>query len=257
MRTNPGIEIAARNPVGPSPGFARTYNSWNAAHGFSSPGLPPGWTHNYDIKVLAKAGKLGPLLLTYPNGATEQWALGARSGGASPVKFTPPAGAPYLVSGIPASSPTSATAWQSLTMTFQDESKWTFSPAGTTFLLTRITNIAGRSILLNYSNNLLYSITDDAQLLNPAAPVRYLLYFTYGPVGYASATLLTGTYEYSDPANPRHIVYAYNSGIGPYTVSQIAPSTVSQSAGPVAIRLFWGLWRVRSRSEWRDQRDAQ
>ena len=226
---HPGIDVAARNPIGPSPVFARVYNSGNAANGYSSPGLPLGWTHNYDVRVLANAGKKGPLLLTYPNGATEQWALGTRSSGSGSVNLTPPAGAPYLVSGIPDPSPSSLTGWLSLTITFQDESKWTFSPlAGTTFLLTRITNIAGRSILLYYGySNILAYIADDAQLLNPLAPLRYLLYFTFGPVGSGNTTLLTSSTEYSDPANPRHIVYTYNSGSGPYTVSQLAPLNVS------------------------------
>ena len=218
---NPGVEIGARNPVGPSPVFARSYRSKNAAIGYNSPGLPLGWTHNYDVIVQAKFGKSGPLMLKYPNGATEQWELGPR-GSSGNVVLHPPTGTPYAVSGITDSSPTSKTGWQSLTMKFKDESRWTFtSGTGTTFLLTQITNLAGRSILINYtSGNILSSITDDSHLLNPTVPAKSLLGFTYN-----TNNLLKEIAEYSDPANPRHILYSYGN-YGAFSVSQVVPIAV-------------------------------
>ncbi len=224
---DPGADIGARNPVGPSPVFARLYRSSNAFAGYASPGLTPGWTHNYDVVVQANLGKAGPLTLRYPNGATEQWGLGPRVTNGI-ARLSPPPGTPYMVTGVPANG-NSLNGWQSLTMTFSDESRWTFTPSSAaTYRLTQISNLVGRSIQINYDSlNRLYSITDDAQLLNPIAPPNLLLGFAYnnGPAG-----KLNTVYEYSNPAHVHIVVYSYNmdyKGSQYLTgVSQIAPDSV-------------------------------
>ena len=74
---DPGPDIEARNPIGPSVSFDRMYRTQLAAMGYASPGLSPGWTHNYDLTLQAAAQTFTPswvpLTLTYPNGATETW----------------------------------------------------------------------------------------------------------------------------------------------------------------------------------------
>ncbi len=70
---HPGADIGARNPVGSSPIFARTYSVVNAYQGYGSPGLPAGWTHNYDVVVVPGATTSAVVTLYYPNGAMEIW----------------------------------------------------------------------------------------------------------------------------------------------------------------------------------------
>ncbi len=74
-------------------------------------------------------------------------------------------------------------------MQFSDESRWTFTPSVTgTYLLTQISNIVGRSILLNYdTQGRLTSITDDAHLRNPAVPATTLLALNYNYTSHLSS----------------------------------------------------------------------
>ena len=72
----PGPDLTVYNPVGPAVSFERTYRSSRALKGYGSPGLSPGWVHNFDETVQATAPSTwGPLTLTYPDGAAETWTL--------------------------------------------------------------------------------------------------------------------------------------------------------------------------------------
>ncbi len=147
------------------------------------------------------------------------------------MPLTPASGTPYLVSGTVSNG-----AWQSFTLTFKDESKWTFTPAptGSNYVLTQIANIVGRSILLNYDGrDRLVSVTDDGALQTPPLAVNTLLTLSYT----GNQSTLSNVTEYSDPANPRQILYtssAFADGTPfLYSVSQIglvgtAPPTLWQ-----------------------------
>ncbi|MCW3098818.1 MAG: tRNA3(Ser)-specific nuclease WapA [Chthonomonadaceae bacterium] len=180
----PGPDIAGRNPQGPSAVFSRMYRSVQAAKGYASPGLSPGWTHNYDITVRGATGTWGSLALNYPNGAQEQWGP-ALDGNGAPTGTLYPAGngVPYLVQGMP--SPNTVGQWLALTLTWKDRTTWTFTPDpnnSDSYLLTRIANAVGRGIYINYDQtHRLLSVTDDA-----APTVHNLLSFQYN-AGYLTS----------------------------------------------------------------------
>lgn len=168
---NPGADIWAFNPIGPSVSYERTYRSSVAAAGYSSPGLSPGWTDNYDFAVeIPNAGTAGPLAFYYPNGGMEEWSPVLDSNGNPTGQILPPAGAPYLITGVPAngnSGGNNSAAWQSLTVTWKDRTQFTFTPdpAGNTSLyrLSQITNLVGHYVTINRdTNDLLTSIVNDA-----------------------------------------------------------------------------------------------
>jgi hypothetical protein len=52
----PDVDVVAHNQYGDAPVFMRRYRTANAALGYSSPGLPLGWTHNYDLYVTGTPG---------------------------------------------------------------------------------------------------------------------------------------------------------------------------------------------------------
>ncbi|HLK58437.1 MAG TPA: RHS repeat-associated core domain-containing protein [Chthonomonadaceae bacterium] len=173
----PGPDMVVRNPVGPSPGYTRMYRSARAFQGYASPGLSPGWVDNYDLTLQAiTPGTWGGLRLTYPNGGSDTLSP-ARDGSGNPTgAFGVPSGTPYLVTGVPAQNPGQ---WQSVTITFKDQSTITFAPDANNpdhYLLSRMTNPIGHSITLNRdaaNGSRLTSITNDA------VPQLALLSFTY------------------------------------------------------------------------------
>ena len=220
----PGADASVRNPVGPTPIFGRSYRTWNAYNGYASPGLPLGWTHNYDVTVKATdTTGWKPLTLIYPNRATETWTPNLVNG-LPDGTFNLPAGTPYLVTGM-ASGTTGR--WTSLTITYKDESKsaFSFNPNTTNqYALTGMVNIAGRAIGLYYdASSRLTDCKDDNNT------IQTLLHLDYANGGYISR--LT---EYSDPANPRKVDYG-TSVINMVTVL----STVSQMYTVAAGRQDW------------------
>ncbi len=172
----PGPDIVGRNPLGPSAVFSRMYRSVQAAQGYGSPGLSPGWTHNYDICVQGVAGAWGALILTYPNGAQERWGP-ALDGNGAPTGVLHPGelGTPYLVQGVP--SPNTAGRWLTLTLTWKDRTYWTFTPDPNMpdfYLLTRITNKVGRSLAIGYDqSHRLTGVTDDATHMHTLLSFQY------------------------------------------------------------------------------------
>ncbi len=182
----PGPDIAGRNPIGPSAGFSRLYRSVLAANGYASPGLSPGWTHNYDIRVQGAQGAWIPLTLTYPNGAKEQWGpeLGENNVPTGTLYPLGSMGTPYLVHGIP--SPSTTGRWLSLTITYKDHTSWTFTPDPRTsdnYLLTRLSNPVGHSVYIVYDEaGRLVKATDDS------SPAKILLSFQYSGGYLASIT---------------------------------------------------------------------
>ncbi|MGC8784319.1 MAG: hypothetical protein ACP5RN_08030, partial [Armatimonadota bacterium] len=157
----PPADIVVYNPIGPSISFSRTYRSKLAEQGYFSPGLSPGWVHNYDVTISGASSSWGSLTLRYPNGATEQLTP-VLDGNGNPTGQFVFNGAPYMASGQPSGTPGR---WNYIDLTFKDESRWRFTPSydPALYRLTRIQNLLAQGVNIAYdNNNFLTQITNDA-----------------------------------------------------------------------------------------------
>ncbi len=222
---DPGPDIDAYNPVGPSVSFERMYRSKQAAAGYGSPGLAPGWMHNYDITVqmtYTNAAAWPPLTVTYPNGSTEAWSPLRDGSGNATGRFSAPGhGAPYIVSGVPSSV---AGQWQSLTVMFPDRSQNVFTPSSgnpNLYLLTKISEVAGPTVPSGRSVTVQYDASNRVQaIVNDAATT--LLSFTYNGAYLASVQDASP----AAAADQRQVSYNFASVNGTTqltNVSQVAP----------------------------------
>jgi RHS repeat-associated protein len=193
----PAPDLTVYNPSGPPVVWALSYSGDRALTeivGYGSPGLTRGWAHNYDLSIQGPSGSWGALKLVYPNGATETLTP-QLSGGVPTGSFTTQTGVPYSVAGV-SGSPTGT--WQSVTVTWKDQTKWKFTLlSGTTYSLNQITNRTGQS--LNFTWNSSRSLTQ----VSDAGTSTVLLTLTYDAAG----RLSTATDLYA-----RQVVYTFTSG---------------------------------------------
>jgi hypothetical protein len=144
---NPPPDLTVYNPSGPSAVWQLSYSSDQALKigaGYGSPGLSRGWINSYDLRVEGTLGSWGTLKLIYPNGATETLTPQLDGGGQPTGSLTTPQGAPYIAQGV-AGSP--AGTWQSITVTWKDQTKWVFSPFSSgVYALNQLTNRTGQGI---------------------------------------------------------------------------------------------------------------
>jgi RHS repeat-associated protein len=206
----PDPDLTIYNPAGPGVNWQRSYltgQALAAPSGYGSPGLSRGWVHSYDISVQGTSGSWGALTLVYPNGAKET--LTPQLNGSQPTgSFMTPVGVPYTVSGV---AGTQTGSWQSITVTWKDQTKWKFTLlSGTTYQLTQLTNRMDQSVNFSWNTNrALTQVTD-------AATSNVLLTLSYSSFG----KLVTATDIYG-----RQINYSFSS------VNNVAESmlqTVSQ-----------------------------
>lgn len=213
----PLADVQVYNPAGPSVVWGADYFSDQALKpvaGYGSPGLTRGWVHNYDLRIQATAGSWGALTLYYPNGSTESLTP-VLSAGVPTGAFTTVAGAPYLVTGV-SGSPTGT--WQSITVTWKDQTKWNFTQhSGTTYALNQITNRTGQSLNFSWNGNRALTQVSDA------GTSTVLLTLSYASTG----KLATATDCYN-----RQVSYAFGAGSATtaetlQSVSQIVTSGTS------------------------------
>ncbi|MCW3059473.1 MAG: tRNA3(Ser)-specific nuclease WapA, partial [Capsulimonas sp.] len=208
-------DIGAYNPVGPSVSYERSYRSNLTTAGYASPGMGLGWTDNYDISITsANAATWGALTLVYGNKATETFAP-TLSGGTPTGAFSHPAGAPYIVSGVPSGT---TGQWTSITLTFKDHSQMTFTPAdpaatNVKYVYTKLTNLVGRYVTINRdplaNKNRVTTVQNDLGAT--------LLTFSYDP----GTGLLASVVE-SNSAGDRTVSYTYYASSLLSNVSQIS-----------------------------------
>jgi YD repeat-containing protein len=238
----PESDLDIYNPSGLSVAWRRAYLSdqaMSAGAGYSSPGFTRGWVHNYDVSIQGVSGSWGALKLVYPNGAIETLTP-QLTGGVPTGAFTTPAGVPYIVTGV-SGSPTGT--WQSVTVTWKDQTKWKFTLlSGTTYALNQLTNRTGQSLNFSWNSSRALTQVSDA---GTSAVLLALAYTASGKL--ATATDIYGrqvayTFNPGDANNPpvlqsvsqvvtsgtpnppAHFTYGYASGSGRQLNSMTVPS---------------------------------
>ncbi len=100
IQVDTGADVDVANSAGSDVIFSRKYRTAMAAGNLSSPGLPAGWTHNWDYWIVPQTpGSWGPLQLVYPNGSSETLTPPSQVTAGTVVQFTTPNGAPYKAFG--------------------------------------------------------------------------------------------------------------------------------------------------------------
>jgi RHS repeat-associated protein len=180
LYVNPGPDLAAYNPVGPSVSYERSFRSDLAAARKSGPGLPIGWDDNFDLKVQpAISSNWSTLRLLYPNTGVDLWEPVVGSDLSPLPDIVTTSGTPYLVTGVPMTpdpvDPSKTRGkWESLTVTYKDQSSNTFtrlpgtvsdptSSKPDTYWLSSISNILHQTIRINRNETgAVTSVTNDA-----------------------------------------------------------------------------------------------
>lgn len=217
--TEPDLSIY--NPSGPAVIWQRAFMADQAlapVAGYGSPGFTRGWVHNYDLRIDGTSGSWGALKLVYPNGASETLTP-QLSGGVPTGSFTTTAGAPYLVSGV-AGTPTGT--WQSVTVTWKDQTKWQFTLlSGTTYVLSQITNRLGLG--LNFTWNASRALTQVSDV-SSSTVLLTLAYDNFGRI-----TTATDAYN-------RQIAYTFNPGSSttPAVLQNVSQMVTAGTSSPPA-----------------------
>ena len=164
---SPVTDLAVYNPRGPTAAFTRTFSNTTVKQGSGSPGLAPGWTHQYEMLIEGPEvpGEWDSLTLRYANGASElltpadnPWlappGVSSSSSNASTDgtpfnettyvpdgSFLASPGSSYLVQGVPS---TVTGQWDELTLTDASQTTLTFTLVSTTPEIYRITRVSDR-----------------------------------------------------------------------------------------------------------------
>lgn len=157
VTVEPCVDLLAANPTGPDALFIRTYRTTLAQGNLSSPGLPPGWTHNWDFRLVpSDPASWAPLTLVYPSGATETLSP-VLSGGTPTGAFAVPTAAPYVVTGSPSGT---TGVWTSITFQYNGLAKdiYGLAPGDTCYRLTTQIGSNGQPVNLTYSSGQLTQI---------------------------------------------------------------------------------------------------
>jgi RHS repeat-associated protein len=214
-------DLSVYNPSGPRVFWQRAFLSDRAlaeVEGYGSPGFTRGWVHNYDLKIDGTSGSWGALTLSYPNGATETLTP-QLSSGVPTGSFTTPAGVPYVVTGV-AGTPTGT--WQSVTVTWSDQTKWKFTLlSGTTYALNQITNSLGLG--LNFTWNSSRALTQVSDVSSSTT----LLTLAYDSNG----RITTATDAYN-----RQIAYTFDAGSSttPAVLQTVSQMVTAGTSSPPA-----------------------
>lgn len=218
----PADDLVVYNPYGPAAVWRRHYYTGLAVRGQQSPGLPVGWVHTYDLTLQVDTSDPAVwkrLSLTYPYGAAEVLVPQLDPQGQPTGVLQPPSGTPYIVRGVPSSTPG---VWQSVTVTWRDGTQWRFVPFGSSlYVLGAITNRVGRSITFSWdSARRLTAVTD-------ASSNTVLLSLTYQPVGSGVVLLTAVTDAYGRQVQYQYSVPAWLSVWCLTWVSQVVPAGTS------------------------------
>jgi RHS repeat-associated protein len=244
----PDPDLVSYNPTGPQAFFQRIGRGNQGKRGYGSPGLPIGWVHNYDVVI---EGSQSPSAWTeglrfgFPNGANEALTPLVNGSGVPTGEFTTDPGVPYFAQGVPSAT---VGRWQSITLTWKDQSRWVFTPYGTgrLYALTRIYDRLGHSLALYYTaatrcvtsvrnadtnatllsfaysgNGMLASVSD--------AYSRKVTYTTGVPTGLGVVALqsVSQVVATSVTTPPTHWAFGYEPRLGAGTVPRPFLSTIT------------------------------
>ncbi|HEY3265618.1 MAG TPA: RHS repeat-associated core domain-containing protein [Armatimonadota bacterium] len=131
----PGPDIWAYNNSGPAASFARTFYTGAAKMPYGSPGLPPGWVHNFDYLITWKPAEVyspgggevtewANLTLVYPRGNVQTLRPILDVNGRPTGRFEHSDGVPFEVSGTP--DTVIRGKWNRIVLKWTDGTKWVF-----------------------------------------------------------------------------------------------------------------------------------
>lgn len=193
-----GVDLIAANNKGPDVPFYLRYRTVLSAANLSSPGLPPGWVHNWDVRIVsyqapppgpvgggaggAGGGSNGPfsmiaaclappadwanLQLIFPSGAS---IMIQPVGGENPTgEFLLPVGTPFLVRGVPSST---SNEWTSISILHNGTAKEVFtkSSGDSAYRLTKQVYENGQETNFFYSSGKLQTASNSQGTLLTAA----------------------------------------------------------------------------------------
>jgi len=215
-----GPDLVITNPIGPGISFERIYRTALAAANLSSPGLTPGWTHNWDYMIVPiTPGTLGPVQLVYPGGASEPLVPVVNGSGIPTGALQPPPGAPYVANGTWSAS---TGVWTQITLTEADLSQETFLQAADGKYRIQTKTFSNGSPL-NFHYQTIGTVPALSSIDNGGSTP--LLSLTY------TGSLLSSS---NDPVTGNSRSYAYSSG-ELYTVSYIGSTTAEWTYGYTAV----------------------
>lgn len=194
VNVDSGPDLLLSNPDGPDITFERRYRTALAAGNISSPGLPPGWTHNWDYKIIpSSTTSWSDVQLVYPSGGSETLTPILDGNGNPTGVFSAPQWVHYSAAGVPGPNHT----WTSITISENAPVQTVFSlPTGdTVYRLARQVFSNGKSVNLSYVNGALTQI-DNA---NSVSPMQLNLTYSNGLLQTAADAVggLQRTYGYT------------------------------------------------------------
>ncbi len=158
--------VTALNPDGSDFGFSLQYRTALAAGNVASAGLPLGWTHNWDVRIIQDGTQTGwdrSFRLVYPSGASEVLTPDLDSNGNPLDTFTLPVGAPYVVTGVHSTGSNSTGKWDSITISGNGVAKQVFTQAvGDVFyrLVSQVDPNGASTLYFTYNNGKLTQINN-------------------------------------------------------------------------------------------------
>lgn len=223
----PDFDLQPYSTTGVTAHFKRCFRSDLAIKGEHSPGLPPGWIHNFDVYIPYPEGETWqPLALKWGNGASQVLEPETENGVPTGKLFTLP-GCPFAATGEPGEK---VNEWKSIRLNWAGGGFWGFWPhrAGC-FVLREIGNAD-----LNASHTkLLYTADRQLGQMRTYADDQLFVDFEYNEDGYISSV---------KDRFGKHVDFVY----GPATDEAEAPTQllgctgIADAGGSEPVRVKYG-----------------
>lgn len=193
LDASPAADVVASNNKGPEVPFGLRFRSALSVANLSSPGLPPGWVHNWDLRIVSfeesRPGPVGAggaggggepsslfedywapptpwanLQLIFPSGASIMLQPVIGTNGDPTGDFLVPAGTPFIVKGV---ATTTVNVWTSITLVHNGLARQVFTkPSGDMlYRLTKVVHDNAEELTLTYAGGKLQTIANSAQTL--------------------------------------------------------------------------------------------